>query len=80
MVGASQRTWVDPLHAIWVGIVVAHSETGIPDYIWWEVGAVEACDGAICVEVVAAPARVCDDYVGRDESGKEREESCRSGE
>lgn len=68
-----RRTWVDPLHPIWVSIVVAHSKTGISDYVWWEVGAVEACDGAVRVEVVASPARICDDSVRGNEGGKEGE-------
>ncbi len=80
MVGALDRTWVDPLHAIWVGIVVAHSETGIANYLWRKDGAVKACDGAVCVKVVAPPAGIRDDCMGRDDGGQEREEGCCSGE
>jgi len=63
MVEALRYTWVDPLHAIWVGVIVPHPETCIADYVWWENGAVKACDGAICVEIVTPPARICDDCV-----------------
>ena len=71
-----ERTGVDPLHAIGIGIVVAHPQTAVADDIWWKDGAIQACDGAVGVEIVASPARICDDRMGGDEDGEERKE-CR---
>ena len=66
-----EHTWVDPLHAIWVGIVIAHSKTTIANDIRAEVGAIHACDGAICVQVITPPAWICDDGMTCGESGEE---------
>ena len=53
------RTWVNPLHAVWVCIIVTDAEAVISN----DAAAVISRDGAIRVEVIASPARVCDDCV-----------------
>ncbi len=57
--GLSERTWVDPLHAIGICIVATNAETVGPGYI----AAVEPGDVARCMQVIAAHSRVCDDCV-----------------
>lgn len=57
--GITERTWVDPLHAIGICIVVANAETIGADYV----AAVEPSNIASCMQVIAAHARICDDCV-----------------
>ena len=57
-------TWVDPLHAIGIGIVVADSETIVSDIIRSQDGPVHAIYGPIRVKIITPPARVCDNCVG----------------
>ena len=73
--GGLPLTWIDPLHAVRVSVVVSNSEASVADNVWGEVGAVETGDGAIGLEVVASPAGVGDDCVGGGEGGEEGEES-----
>ena len=44
-----ERTWVDPLHAVWVSVVVAHSESTVSDDVRSERRAVQTRDGTIGV-------------------------------
>lgn len=52
-------TWIHPLHAVGVGVVISHAET------------LSIFDGAVGVEIVASPAGVGDDSMCRDERGSE---------
>lgn len=56
---STERTWVDPLHAIGICVVVANAETVGADYV----ATIEASDIASCVQVIPAHTRVCDDCV-----------------
>ena len=56
---SSKRTWVDPLHAIWICIIAANAETIAPTYIT----AVEPSDVASRMQIIAAHPGVCDDRV-----------------
>ena len=55
MSGEAIRTWIHPLHAVGVGVVTSDTQ------------AVGILYGAVGVQVVAAPARIGDNGVGRHE-------------
>ena len=60
------RTWIYPLHAVWVCIAIAHAQA--------------VAYGAIGSEVVTSPAGIGDDCVCGDEDGEEGEEDDRGEE
>lgn len=70
--GLSERTWVDPLHAIGICIVAADAETVGPGYV----AAVESSDIASCMQVIPAHSWVCDDCMRGDEGGEYGEPCC----
>lgn len=55
----TERTWVDPLHAIGICIVAANAETVGSDYI----APVHPSNVAGCMQVIATHSRVRDDSV-----------------
>ena len=60
------RTWVYPLHAVWVCVAIAHAQAVVYS--------------AIPLEIVASPAGVGDDCVCGDEGGGEEGEEGEGGE
>lgn len=64
---STERTWVDPLHAIGICIVAANAEAVGPG----NVAAVEPSDITSCMQVISAHSWVGDDCMRGDEGGEE---------